>query len=67
MSLTFLFSYLQQNPEIFTPSGNNYFVILPQKDGEAGNFRHIAIVDATVDLMVHLLLFGPQLNSGINS
>ena len=57
MTLT-LFLSLQQSPEIFTPSGNNYFVILPQKDGEAGNFRHIAIVDATVDLMVNLDLFG---------
>lgn len=46
------FFYFQQGQQLFTPSGNNYFIILPQKDGAAGNFKHVAIVDATVDKSV---------------
>lgn len=31
---------------IFTPDGGHYFIILPQREGDAGYYRHIAMVDA---------------------
>ena len=37
---------------MFTPDGSSYFLVLSQKDGQSGSFRHVAKVDATTDISV---------------
>lgn len=39
---------MAQTP-VFTPSGSEYFIILSQKDGNFGSFKHIAKIDASSD------------------
>ena len=52
---TFIFtnsvSFQDQKP-LFTPlDGKNYFIILPQQDGTAGYYQHVAMVTATVRVL----------------
>ncbi|KAH3751812.1 dipeptidyl peptidase 4-like [Dreissena polymorpha] len=35
---------------VFKPDGSKYFLILPQTDGAAGSFQHIAMVDSDSDI-----------------
>ena len=50
-----VFSF-QYAPAIFTADKNSYFLLLSQNDGAAGSFRHVAKIDAHVDLKVHCIL-----------
>ncbi|XP_053385906.1 dipeptidyl peptidase 4-like isoform X1 [Mercenaria mercenaria] len=37
-------------PVMFKPDGSRYFLLLPHKDGSAGSFQHIAMIDSSYDI-----------------
>ena len=49
-------TYRQFKPATFTPNGEAYFIILPHKDGSAGTFQHIAMINSSEDLDVRSLV-----------
>ncbi|XP_053385534.1 dipeptidyl peptidase 4-like isoform X2 [Mercenaria mercenaria] len=44
----------------FTPDGGHYFLILPQREGDVGSYRHIAIIDASVTIDISAGLYGKR-------
>ena len=48
------FVYFQMPPNFpsFTKNGSGYFLILPEKEGKHGEYKHIAMINASVSVDV---------------
>lgn len=42
-------SFFQSAAPFVAPSGNTYFIIMSQRNGDLGSYKHIAQIDITAD------------------